>query len=355
VQAYKGEAEFVAPGHPLLEAIVEKIFERYGDEIEKGAVFLDPSASLNGFIWFLEGVINDGTGAIAGKRIYALYQDAQNQIRQVSPSILWDLKPCSDENVLSELKSAPNEESIINYAIETILPQYLDELKAQREHDAEIKKKYGLTSLQELILQSESKLIEYETRKAKGEVIPDVVIQNERRNREELEKKKEQLLKGIEAEIHLSLSTPRILGVVAVLPKILTDDMLKEDKEIEEIGMKIAMEFEISQERKPIDVSTQNLGFDIRSESPDGTFRYIEVKARAREGKIALTPNEWLMAHRLENEYWLYVITNATKNPELYTIQNPAAKLQPEEEVEVVRYIVSTWKNVANKEKINKE
>ena len=354
-RAYKGQAEFIAPGHPLLEAVVEKIFKTYGDEIEKGATFLDPSGSLNGFIWFLEGVINDGTGAVAGKRIYALYQDAQNQIRQVSPSILWDLKPCSNKNVLSELKNTPNEESIINYAIETILPQYLDELKAQREHDAEIKKKYGLTSLQELILQSESKLIEYETRKAKGELIPDAVIQREKKNREDLERKKEELLKSIEEETHLSLSTPKILGVAAVLPKIPTDDTLKEDKEIEEIGMKIAMEFEISQGRKPIDVSTQNLGFDIRSESPDGTLRYIEVKARASEGKIALTPNEWLMAHRLGNEYWLYIITNATKNPELYTIQDPAAKLQPEEEVEVVRYIVSNWKNIANKEKINKE
>ena len=354
-RAYKGQAEFIAPGHPLLEAVVEKIFETYRDEIEKGATFLDPSGSLNGFIWFLEGVINDGTGAVAGKRIYALYQDAQNQIRQVSPSILWDLKPCSNKNVLSELKNTPNEESIINYAIETILPQYLDELKAQREHDAEIKKKYGLTSLQELILQSESKLIEYETRKAKGELIPDAVIQREKKNREDLERKKEELLKSIEKETHLSLSTPKILGVAAVLPKIPTDDTLKEDKEIEEIGMKIAMEFEISQGRKPIDVSTQNLGFDIRSESPDGTLRYIEVKARAREGKIALTPNEWLMAHRLGNEYWLYIITNATKNPELYTVQDPAAKLKPEEEIEVVRYIVSNWKNVANKEKINKE
>jgi len=246
----------------------------------------------------------------------------------------------------------PNEDAVVNYAIETVLPQYLDELKKQREHYAEIKKKYGLKSLEELILQSESKLIDYETRKAKGEAIPDVVIQNERRNREELERKKEQLLKSVESEVHLSLSLPKILGVVAVLPRIPADDTLKEDKEIENIGMKIAMEFEISQGRKPIDVSAQNLGFDIRSESPDGTSRYIEVKTRAGEGKIALTPNEWLMAHRLKNEYWLYVITNAVKSPELYTIQNPAEKLEPEEEVEVVRYIVSNWKNVANKEKI---
>lgn len=354
-QAYKGQAEFVAPGHPLLEAVIEKIFDKYGDEIEKGVVFLDPSASLNGFIWFLEGVINDGTGAIAGKRIYALYQGVLGQIVQVPPSILWDLKPCSDKNLLGELKNAPNDENIINYAIETILPQYLDEILSQREHDAEIKKKYGLKSLQELILQSESKLIEYETRKAKGEAIPDVVIQNEKRNKEELENRREQLLKNLEAETHLSLSTPKILGVVAVLPKTPTNDVLKEDKEVDEIGMKIAMAFEISQGRKPVDVSAQNLGFDIRSELPDGTLRYIEVKARAREGNIALTPNEWFMAHRLGNEYWLYVITNAIKNPELYTIQHPAAKLQPEEEVEVVRYIISNWKNIANKEKINKE
>jgi superfamily II DNA or RNA helicase len=350
--AYKGQAEFVAPGHPLLEAVVEKIFQIYREEVEKGAIFLDPSASLNGFIWFLEGVVNDGTGAVAGKRIYALYQDAQNRIRQVSPSILWDLKPCTDKNILSELKNTPDEESVINYAIETILPQYLDELKAQREHYAEIKKKYGLASLDELIAQSVSKLTEYETRRAKGEAIPDVVIQNERRNREELEKRKEKLLKSIEAETHLSLSTPKILGVVAVLPKIPTDDTLKEDREIEEIGMRIAMEFEISQGRRPVDISAQNLGFDIRSESPDGTFRYIEVKTRARDGKIALTPNEWLMAHRLGSEYWLYVIINAVKNPELYTIQDPATKLHPEEEVEVVRYVVSDWKNVANREKI---
>ena len=74
--------------------------------------------------------------------------------------------------------------------------------------------------------------------------------------------------------------------------------------------------------------------------------------ARALEGKIALTTNEWLMAHRLGNEYWLYVVVNVAKVPELYTIQNPAEKLKPEEEIEVVRYIVTNWKGVAIKEKV---
>jgi len=351
-EAFRAQAEFVAPGHPLLEAFVEKIFEKYARDVEKGAVFLDPSASMNGFIWFLEGQVNDGTGSAAGKRIFALYQDGRNNIRLVSPSILWDLKP--EKNVTSETSqsSAPDVNSMLAFAIEKVLPSYLEELKKQRIHDAEIKKKYGVRSLQELILESERKLIEYETRRAKGENVPDIVIQNEKRNREELERKKAQLEKQIESEVNLLPAVPKIIGVVQVLPKLPTDDTLKEDREIEDIGMKMAMSFEVAQGRSPEDVSEQNLGFDIRSKAPDGSFRYIEVKARAREGKIALTPNEWLMAHRLRDEYWLYVITNAGTTPELYTIQNPAGKLKPAEEVEVVRYIVENWKSVAIQEEI---
>lgn len=350
-QAFKAQAEFVAPGHPLLEAVIEKIFEKHYGEAEKGTIFFDPSGRLNGLIWFLEGQIKDGNDSIAGKRIFALYQDRQNNIREVSPSILWDLKP--QRATIKEVQNLePNEDLIITFAVEKVLTGYLEELKKQREHDAEIKRKYGVKSLKGLISQSESKLAGYETRRAKGEVIPEVTILNERRNKEDLERKKAQLERQIESEINLLASTPKILGVVAVIPKIPVDDMLRTDREVEEVGMRIAMEFEIAQGRSPEDVSAQNLGFDIRSKSPDQIFRYIEVKARAREGKIALTPNEWLMAHRLGNEYWLYIVTNVGTTPELYTIQNPAEKLKPEEEVEVVRYIVSDWKSVATKEKV---
>jgi hypothetical protein len=54
------------------------------------------------------------------------------------------------------------------------------------------------------------------------------------------------------------------------------------------------------------------------------------------------------MAQRLGNEYWLYVVENAATQPRLRIIQNPAAKLQPEEVVEVVRYVVKNWKEVSN-------
>ena len=352
-KAFKGQAEFIAPGQPLLEAVIERIFEKYGGEVERGATFIDPSGMMDGFIWFLEGQINDGNNQVAGKRIFALYQDIQtNNIKQVSPSILWDLKPANPASLKTINVPIVNEDTIIAFAVENVLTKYLDEIKRQRERDAEIKSKYGLRSLQELILRSEEKLIEYETKRAKGIEIPEAIIQAERRKKEDFERKKAELEKRIVAETNLLRSLPKILGVVRVIPQLPIEDELKEDLEIEKIGMQIAMNFEFSHGRNPEDVSLQNLGFDIRSRASDGSYRYIEVKARAREGKIALTPNEWLMANRLKDEYWLYIVVNVATKPELYTIQNPASKLEPSEEVEIVRYIVDKddWKNAARKE-----
>jgi hypothetical protein len=117
------------------------------------------------------------------------------------------------------------------------------------------------------------------------------------------------------------------------------------DKQLEKIGMEIAMKYEKSQERKPEDVSKENLGFDIRSKRNDET-RYIEVKARKGEEEVALTNNEWFKAKRFKEQYWLYVIANASTNPKLYIINNPSENLLINEKVEIVRFIVSLkeWK-----------
>ena len=75
----------------------------------------------------------------------------------------------------------------------------------------------------------------------------------------------------------------------------------------------------------------------------------IEVKGRAGIGGVALTPNEWIKAQRYGKDYWLYVVVNCKTQPELHLIQDPASKLNPKEEVSVVRYMVgqADWKRAA--------
>jgi hypothetical protein len=343
--ARRREATFIAPGHPLLEAVIERLLAECVDDVRRGAVFADPDGRLDGWLFFLEGELRDGTNQVAGKRIFALYRSVGGDLRLINPSILWDLKPYGKQQ---EIETHVREDEIITYAIEQVLESYRSELLAERERDAAIKRKYGLRSLEQMILESEAKLIDYETRRAKGENLPDVEVLNEQRRKEELHARKQALEEEIRRETSLLPSAPKVLGVVRVVPKPATDEAVRSDAEIEAIGMQVAMEYEREKGRLPEDVSTQNLGYDIRSTSLSGEVRYIEVKARATTGAIVLTPNEWLMAQRLGNEYWLYVVENAATQPRLRIIQNPAAKLQPEEVVEVVRYVVKNWQEASD-------
>jgi hypothetical protein len=106
--------------------------------------------------------------------------------------------------------------------------------------------------------------------------------------------------------------------------------------------MEIAMGYERNEGRDPEDVSKENLGFDIRSKDREGKIRYVEVKARAGIGPVALTQNEWFKAQRLGTDYYLYAVWNAGKDPKgrPRIIQDPARNLKIEEKVEVVRYVV---------------
>jgi len=355
--ARRREAIFIAPGHPLLEAVIERLLAECAEDVRRGAVFADPDGRLDGWLFFLEGEVRDGTNQVAGRRIFALYRSAGGDLRLINPSILWDLKPYGEQ---LEIETNLREDEIIAYAIEQILESYRSELLAERKRDAAIKRKYGLRSLEQMILESEAKLIDYETRRAKpvcvqrtgrGENLPDVEVLNEQRRKEELHARKQALEEEIRRETSLLLSTPKVLGVVRVLPQPVADQAMRSDAEIEAIGMQVAMDYEREHGRSPEDVSAQNLGYDIRSTSSSGEVRYIEVKARAATGAIVLTPNEWLMAQRLGDESWLYIVEDAASQPVLHTIQNPAAKLQPEEVVEIVRYVVKNWQEASDEDK----
>jgi len=148
------------------------------------------------------------------------------------------------------------------------------------------------------------------------------------------------------------MGMPRFVGAVRVVPASQTDAAMSEDPDIERVGMTVTMEYEQAQDRIPEDVAAENLGFDVRSTDPEtGQKRYIEVKARAQVGPVALTQNEWFKANRFGPDYYLYVVLNAATQPELYIIQDPASNLQPEERVEV-RYLVPVGDITGKGEKV---
>ncbi|MCX5850422.1 MAG: DUF3883 domain-containing protein [Deltaproteobacteria bacterium] len=336
--AFKNQdAEFVSFGHPLFEATLSWIEKNYSHCLTNGAVFTDPDGKLNGNILFYEGEVKDGTGAIAGMRLFAFYMDQVN-MRPVSPAIVWDfaeggkLTP-RDINV-EEIKKRVSPIAINK------LKDYREEILKERIRQAEIKEKYGIKSLEYFIVKLDGELIELKDRKEQGELV-DLPIRNKEERKESYERALIELKKQIEREKNLTMSMPRFLGMIRVTPLEKPDASMRSNEEIEQIGMNTATEYEIKNGRNPIDVSSENLGFDIRSTDKSEMPRYIEVKARAAKGAVSLTQNEWFKAKRFKDDYYLYVVLNASSHPELYIIPNPAENLIPEERVEIVRYVLS--------------
>jgi superfamily II DNA or RNA helicase len=329
------DAEFISFGHPLLEALLEWVLREFGEKARRGAVFKDPSGKLNGYIWFYVGEVMDGREKVAGRKILAIYDDGKNR-REINPAVLWDLSPYNAYNGSEEI----SDREILPAVIEAV-ERYKEEIANERRRQAEIKRKYGLKSLEYLINELDAELVELYERQERGEKV-DLAIRNKEDRKRKYEEDREILEREIEREQSLSISTPELLTVIRVIPE--RNEMV-EDEEIERIGMEVAMEYERLHGREPEDVSAEDLGFDIRSRG-EGEIRYIEVKARAGTGEIVLTPNEWMKAKRFKEQYWLYVVENAATSPVLYIINNPAENLRPREKVEVVRFIipVDEWK-----------
>jgi hypothetical protein len=182
-------------------------------------------------------------------------------------------------------------------------------------------------------------LISLYSRKEYGENV-DLAIRNKEERKEDYEKALGILKEGIQKEKSLTMSMPRFVGIISVKPSDRIDKAMQRDDEIECIGMEISLEYEINNGRMPEDVSSENLGFDIRSSDSFGKIRYIEVKARAETGAVALTQPEWFKAQRFKNDYYLYAVMNAVGKPRLIIVQNPSENLEHEEKAEVVRFVV---------------
>ena len=333
------DSEFVSFGHPLFEAVLEWVDRKISPDLKRGSVFIDPEGKLDGYIVIFEGEVMDGTGAVAGESLFAYYYEPRSgDVNSVSPTIMWDLaegKPTGEEVDVDKVKS-----NVIP-AVVNGLSEYMERLKKDRFKQGEIKKKYGVKSLEKLIRNLDGELIDLKSRKERGENV-DLVIRNKEEQIKKYQTSKKELEELIEREQDLTMNNPSFVGIVRVLPRAETEDAMHRDEEVERIGMEIVMKFERENGREPEDVSKDNLGFDIRSREKDGKIRCIEVKARADVGAVALTQNEWFKAQRLGDDYYLYVVWNAGTDPNTrpYIIRNPASNLQVDQKVEIVRYIV---------------
>jgi superfamily II DNA or RNA helicase len=356
------EVEFIGPGHPLFEGVVERVLREYGGSLRQGAVFYNAEATEATVLWLVKCGVEDGRGQTIGERLVAVHRD-QARFRKSQPYALLDLKaPEGAVDVPATARqTATNDDVVIDWSLDEVTPEYFAEINERRGRELAIKEKYVRKSLQHLIGESVKKIARYDQqlRPIRDENDPKrLSLQGNRAQEEarkaELSHRLKARLAEIEQESHLSEKPPEVLGVAVILPPpravIASVEGMESDPEVEVIAVELVKRYEIEQGRKPVSVEEENCGWDITSLRDGQTDRYIEVKGRAGIGGVALTPNEWIKAQRFGKQYWLYVVVNCRSGPELNLIQDPANKLHPREEMSVVRYMIGLedWKPVAS-------
>jgi hypothetical protein len=113
-------------------------------------------------------------------------------------------------------------------------------------------------------------------------------------------------------------------------PITLLSEILEKRKNTEDFAMAAVMAFERQQGRNPVDVSSQNLGYDIESignsDSLQQDTRLIEVKGLGKSGDVIVTKNEYNKALSSKN-YYFYIVDNidSANYQTLFIISNCSA------------------------------
>lgn len=343
-------AEFVIPGHPFFEALVALVRANYGGLLTNGARFAAEDGT-QGLFWLLELAVRDGTGAVAGKRLVGVQEGTDEGFSLRDPLALLDAEPLPSPSDGAESVVTPSlaaraktPSTVEGWANATVLTPYLEEIKTQRAHEANIREEYLQRSLNVLIAGQESKIIRYMVEQEKR---PDSNYDIGLRTLEEVKEKYEARLAMRMKESGqmraLGADPPRVVGVCAYVPMPvgLADDVEPPDPVTEDVAIAVVMAYEDAHDRDAQSVEHDNLGFDIKSRGSK-EFRYIEVKGRKGTGAVLLTANEMIKAARFGKEFWLYVVYDCATTPRLLCIQDPAARLNfAEHSVTASRYRVN--------------
>lgn len=365
------EVKFVALGHPLVNKIIHFCTNpAFGG---KATIKYDPMGR-EGILFVFRGKVFTGKGQTRGEKLFAIFYDKKTKsLEEVEPSSIWSFEDIKNPSRLQKVPIEFIDEAYVKaegMAIK-LLNELLNEVKEKVKREVAIKRndvkryyEYHINQLQRKIrtykrpvfiingkrfVMREGRLVE-EDEKSIARTIGRMKADLKR-----LSEAMEEILSELEMEEVLAYDAPELIAAALILPRRLSrkeKTRLADVWEIEQAGISYVMNYEMSRGRKPTDVSTRFKGYDIVSEGPKEK-RYIEVKAFKETGPLEITSHEWIVAEKLKEKYWLYIVEQAL-NPEkrtLYLIKNPSQTLQKIAEHKPIlqfKVIVKQWKEQAD-------
>ena len=341
------DSDLVSPGHPLFASVDEVLNERVVNAKGQVARFLDPFSPspyrLHFFEVEVEGGTADGSYEPASGALVTVVESADGSLDLGAPDILHDLTAAGESIEVEIPEDAVAR--VRTFVMANVQHEMREAAARERGREVEIRRKYLEESFTISIRKARERWMRFADEVAQGREEMKLVRDNADRDLKALERRRDEKLGALDNVAVVASGRVEYLGTAIVEPTDRAGQDMRRDDEVEEAAMDHAIAWEREQGWEPTDVSKlhDGSGFDIRSVGPEDSdgkrpVRRIEVKGRAGEDlPVELTPNEWVQAGRHRETFWLYVVWNATTEPRLVRINDPAVELRGEiEELKVV-------------------
>ena len=327
------QAALIAPGHPLLNSLIDLTLEEHRGLLTRGAVLVDEASRHDAprVLVYLRHAIRDGRMTTGGEpltvseRLQFVWLDAGGGARDAGPAPYLDCRPPRDDE-RDEVAAAMAEpwldraleDRARTLAVTDLAPRHLREVKDRLlpeidRIEAAVKERIRreITHLQHRALELEAE------ERAGGN--PRLNSENLRRQCETLADRLETRLSDLERQKDIVALPPAICGVALIVPQAwlvrqgahvgaypgFADAASR--TEVEAAAMGAVMEQERALGHEPRDVSAEDRGYDIESrEAGTGRLRFIEVKGRRADARtVTITRNEMLAAYNARDAYIL--------------------------------------------------
>ncbi|TXH45535.1 MAG: DUF3883 domain-containing protein [Actinobacteria bacterium] len=332
-------AALVAPGHPLLDAVVDVTVERHASTLKHAAVLVDPRdhGQTPRLLVGVEQRINDGhsPARTLSKRFdfVELAPDGSAHAAGPAPYLDYEAPP---DGLAKELVAAATElpgswlaagaEQVArNWAIEHLLGDHLAEVKARVLPDvartrAQVHKR--LTGEINYWDTRYNELADADSAGRQLKIRPETALRRAR----DLEARLTGRLAELDDDARVVALPPTIMGTALVVPQGLVDRLTggsdqaaqhaRETQRVERRAVDAVLAAERALGRTPEELPHNHPGYDLRSQTPDGTVVRIEVKGRVAGAEdFVITRNEVLTAKNLGDDYRLALVEVADDGP----------------------------------------
>ena len=321
----------------------------------KGVILVSPDEKEPYLAFLIKSQITDNRPAkgienIADEIIQLVCVKNDKLFYKTSSAKLIDLKPLATFAKSVGTPEPVKEDVVSEWCFENItLPQF-EQTKKRIETDIRKRKQFLDEAFNNIIFDITNEINELQGKVLTGDNRVIEKIQKKQLKINDLSSRRNERHAILDAMTGLSPKTPEILGCIYVVPLTQVEYSshfgMKRDDEVEMVAMDVSLKYEKENGWIAEDVASLNLGYDIRSVSPELLKRYIEVKGRSREGGIMLSENEMNRLGQLGDAAWLYIVVNCKSSPNLIRINNPVKKLKFELKSKGVQYFLpeKEWK-----------